>query len=50
MPQDWREDDKQNYLKEAFVARSRGDRQLRPAHALPAAADDASWSSSAWSC
>ena len=41
MPQDWREDDKQSYLEGAVRARPGGDRQLRPAHALPAAAHDA---------
>ena len=41
MPQDWREDDKQGYLKEPLIARPCRDRQLRACAALPAAADHA---------
>ena len=41
MPQDWREDDKQNYLKEPLDARPGGDRQLRTARSLSTAAHHA---------
>ena len=41
MPQDWREDDKQNYLKEPLTLDAGGDRQLRTARSLSTAAHHA---------
>ena len=50
MPQDWREDDKQNYLKEPLDARRRR-RPAAPDCALAISGrSPRSWSSSAWCC